>query len=154
MQHSIKVLVAAAATLLPGSFATAQDADAGRLCAKLADSLQRLVCYDRVFQNESVAPAPRALGDELLRKSDKEKAAAGEGTPASLVAVATEVKEIRPNLRRITLDNGQVWEQMESSSLFGVESGDSVRIEKGRMGGYRMSPAGKESGWARVARVK
>jgi len=191
-------------TLLPALVSAADgQVEAARQCAQQKDSLQRLVCYDRIFQAEEVAPARAApaaaaavaapavaaapaaaaaaplvapaaapaavvaapapvpaaaaapaaapaLGDETLKKNQVKKA---EAAPKGLEAQVTAVRESRPEIFRVTLDNGQIWQQMESSNLFHVRNGDRVRIERGSMGGYRMSLA-KGSGWVRVTRVE
>jgi hypothetical protein len=161
-------------------FAAEAQVEAGRQCAQVKDSLQRLVCYDRVFlTGEAVAPAappaavaPRAvpvpapvanapapvpapaaapsLGEERVQRKAKEKPA----EPASLEATVTALKETRPAVFRLTLDNGQVWQQMDMSSVFQVDVGDTVRIEKGTMGGYRLTRSSRgRSGWVRVTRL-
>jgi hypothetical protein len=179
----------AAAGLVASTSGIAADAqvEAGRQCAQLKDSLQRLVCYDRIFQaGDSAAslpssapraaapvtvpaPAPRmapaapviaaapvaapALGDESVQRKEKEKNKPAE--PASLEATITALKETRPQVVRLTLDNGQVWQQMDMSSVFQVNVGDTVRIEKGTMGGYRLARSSRgRSGWVRVTRVQ
>lgn len=181
----------AAAGLLVNASAIAADAqvEAGRQCGQLKDSLQRLVCYDRIFQaGDSAAPAPApaaapraaapvpvpvpapaprvtapavasapvappALGDESVQRREKEKNKPVE--PAALDATITALKETRPQVVRLTLGNGQVWQQMDMSSVFQVNVGDTVRIEKGTMGGYRLARTSRgRSGWVRVTRVQ
>jgi hypothetical protein len=172
----------AVASLMGTASALAADAqvEAGRQCAQVKDSLQRLVCYDRVFlAGESAAPAatspapvatrvtpvpapavaaPAApavaaapsLGEERVQRKTQEKPA----EPASLEATVTALKETRPAVFRLTLDNGQVWQQMDMSSVFQVDVGDKVRIEKGTMGGYRLTRSSRgRSGWVRVTRL-
>lgn len=185
-------LVLATAGVLASATGHAADSqvEAGRQCAQVKDSLQRLVCYDRVFQaGDSAAPvsasapvAPRAaapvpapaprvapaapaivpaapavatpaLGDESVRRRDKESSKPAE--PASLEATVTALKETRPQVVRLTLDNGQVWQQMDMSSVFQVNVGDTVRIEKGAMGGYRLTRTSRgSSSWVRVSRLQ
>jgi hypothetical protein len=44
---------------------------------------------------------------------------------------------------------------MDMSTLFQVAVGDTVRIEKGAMGGFRMArTTNGRSGWVRVSRVQ
>lgn len=179
----------AAAGLVFSASGSAADAqvEAGRQCAQLKDSLQRLVCYDRIFQAGDSAtpppsappraaapapvpvpvPAPRvapaapavaaapvatpALGDESVQRKEKNKPTG----PANLEATVTALKETRPQVVRLTLDNGQVWQQMDMSTVFQVDLGDTVRIEKGAMGGYRLARTSRgRSGWVRVTRVQ
>jgi hypothetical protein len=181
----------AAAGLLASGSGHAADAqvEAGRQCALVRDSLQRLVCYDRIFQAGDpagsadaavpraaapvTAPAPArapvaaptpvvaapvaapSLGDEIIQRKNKSKDNEKSAEPASLDATITALKQTRPDVVRLTLDNGQVWQQMDMSSTFNVTVGDTVRIEKGTMGGYRLARTSRSrSGWVRVTRVE
>jgi hypothetical protein len=168
--------------LLTGITAASLAADGGsesaRRCVSIKDSLARLVCYDKAFQNESTEPpaatlrsapprastpsalpvpptpavAPPSLGEEHLRKTVKER---DREQVSDLTAVVTALKEIRQNTYRITLDNGQVWEQMDLGNGFRIAPGDTVRIERSKMGGYYLARQGPRSyGQVRVTRLK
>jgi hypothetical protein len=165
--------------LLHAGVASAADStlEVARRCTQVADSLQRLVCFDRAFAAPAAAPGPTAapvaavpvaaapppvaapvappapaLGDESVRRKNQERA---DAAPTTLTATVSAMKELRPDVFRLTLDNGQVWDQTESESLFSVKVGDSVRIDRGKMGGYQMARVGNgRSGWVRVTRVK
>ena len=97
-----------------------------------------------------VAAAP-ALGDDSVKRSRKDGA---DAAPTNLEAKVTVARETRKDTYRVSLDNGQIWQQMDMSSLFRVAVGDTVRIEKGTLGGFRMALAGGHSGWVRVSRVQ
>jgi hypothetical protein len=100
----------------------------------------------------AAAPA-RALGDEVVER--KARIAQAPAEPATLDATVSALKETRPNVVRLSLDNGQVWQQMDMSTVFQVAVGDTVRIEKGAMGGYRLARTSRgRSGWVRVSRVQ
>lgn len=99
----------------------------------------------------AVAAAP-ALGDDSVKRSRKDGAVATE--PANLDAKVTAARETRKDTYRVSLDNGQIWQQMDMSALFHVAVGDTVRIEKGALGGYRMALTGGHSGWVRVSRLQ
>jgi hypothetical protein len=154
--------------------ASAADAtlEAARRCVQLTDSLQRLVCFDRAFaaapaQEQVATPvAPMAaapaiapvavvapsLGDENLKRA---RDPAAQAEPKSLTAKVAALRETRKDVFRITLDNGQVWQQMDLESMFYLKVGDLVQVDKGLMGGYRMAKTGNSrSGWARVTRIK
>jgi hypothetical protein len=176
----ISKLVLAAVALLPVVVLGADSvADTARRCTGIKDSLARLVCFDKAFEADSgaaaasaavVATAPAAampavvaaaapvvvapsFGGESVKKSSKDRSVVD--APTDLTAVISELKETRRDVYRITLDNGQVWQQMEMESLFHVAVGDTVRIQKGSMGGYRMSRVSNgRSGWARVTRSR
>ena len=187
MRKGVIWLVAAGLAAHAPVFAADAQVEAGRQCAQVKDSLQRLVCYDRIFQAGDAAapataaapraaapapvavPAPRvtavapavaaapakapALGDESVQRKEKETSKPVE--PANLDATITALKETRPQVVRLTLDNGQVWQQMDMSTVFQVTVGDTVRIEKGAMGGYRLSRTSRgRSGWVRVTRLQ
>lgn len=189
--------------LAAGTSVQAADAtlDAARRCGQVRDSLERLVCYDRLFAEGAVpaaaappartappaaapavvrapaaapaapavapaapavapaapavvAPIPaRDMGAEQIRRTEREREA--EGAPNTLQAAVTELRETRPQVYRITLDNGHVWQQMDMDSRFTLKVGDSVQIDKGRLGGYRMARISDgRSSWVRVTRVK
>jgi hypothetical protein len=176
--HLILVLLPAMAVASEGQL------EAARLCAQLENNPQRLVCYDRVFQADAVAvassghsaaaspsaaapatvtvtatppasPVAPGSGEEPRTNSRKEGDVSGTTRPASLEARVIMLKETRRDVYRIWLDDGQVWQQMDMSSLFQVAEGDTVRIEKARMGGYRMARVSKgRSAWVRVAPIE
>jgi len=101
---------------------------------------------------EAPAAAP-ALGDESLKRSQKQRKESD--APTSLEAKVTAAREVRQATYRVTLDNGQVWQQMDMSTLFQVGVGDVVRIEKGALGGFRMARVSNgRSAWVRVNRVE
>jgi hypothetical protein len=186
------------ACLMVGA-ALAADAtlESAQRCAQVQDSLQRLVCYDRLFAPAQapavpsprpapvVTPAPVAapapipsplpapvvarapaavpvpvapgaeeqFGAETVKRADerKEEVAA----PRTITAAVVAVREMRPNVYRVTLENGQVWDQMDMDMTFTVRKGDTVQIDRGRMGGYRMARTSQGgSGWVRVSRNK
>jgi hypothetical protein len=158
----------AIAVMLAGSAALAADTtvQSAQRCAQVQDSLQRLVCYDRVFPPGDNAATPAAtpaappaaapaqeFGAESVRRSEEERQA--EAPVRSLTATVKSVREMRADVFRMTLDNGQVWDQMEMDMTFHVQVGDTVQIERGRLGGYRMSRTTRGgSGWVRVNRLK
>lgn len=174
------VISLALATLAPaGALAADGSLQQARACAAIQDSLQRLVCYDRVFAPSSApaasvpapAPAPataaapaaaaappaadprESFGADQLKRSEAERKAAPE--PRTMTATVSQVRETRPSVFRVTLENGQVWQQMDMDSQFLVAEGDTVQIDRGRMGGYRMARTSKGgSSWVRVNRVK
>jgi len=165
------VVSLALAALAPAGAAADGSLQQARACAAIQDSLQRLVCYDRVFAPSAapaaVAPAPavaaapappvadprESFGADQLKRTEAEREATPE--PRTLTATVSQVREMRPSVFRVTLDNGQVWQQMDMDSLFNLAAGDTVQIDRGRMGGYRMARISKGgSSWVRVSRVK
>src|SRR5688572_29848066 len=147
---SLRRMVPLAALMLGGGNALAAEAplDRARQCAAIQDSLQRLVCYDRVSPPTAGADTgtPAAdqassdtarFGAEGLKRSDAEREA--DSPPRSIAATVREVRETRPNVYRVTLDNGQIWQQMDMDSTFSIAVGDTVRIDRGRLGGYQLT---------------
>lgn len=103
----------------------------------------------------SVAAAPPSLGDEQLRKSKAAREANTAGQPQALTAQVTSLKEIREDVWRMKLDNGQTWQQMDMTRAFVPTVGDTVQIQRKMMGGYTLALAGsKKSPWIRVTRVE
>lgn len=178
-----KILVLGGVVALAGmAFASAATAagsvlDDAASCSKVLGERERLVCFDRVFPvgmqtselPSRVTPAPAAaavpatvvvpattssFADGSLRARDKtEKERAAE--VKDMTAQITAVKETRVNIWRLSLDNGQIWQQQEMSNGFVPKSGNTIRVERGRMGGYHMALIGEtRSPWVRVTRVK
>jgi len=81
-------------------------------------------------------------------KSDKDKEkAVDDGMTARIDSIKTTLR----GLYVVTLDNGQVWNQQELEVDFPLEAGETVRIDKGAMGSYRLHPV--REGWKRWFRV-
>jgi hypothetical protein len=175
-RHVFRLLMGAATMLAVTGVAVAAELslDAARRCAAMTDSVARVACYDQLYATATApapAPAPAAvaapapvaptvavaaaIGDESLKKSSAQRAAE-PATPTSVDANITALREMRPNVYRISLDSGQVWQQEESEALFTPGVGDTVRIKKGSLGRYSMSRLsnGKTTGWARVTRLE
>lgn len=159
-------------------------AEVARRCSQVIGERERLACYDRAFpagpqtsglaENRApagaapaatpaaapaAAPAPPAaasFGEESIRKPVKaEDRAARPREPETLTAQITAIREMRPQVWRLTLDNGQVWQQMDMSGGFLPKAGNTLRIEKGRFGGYSAALMGEtRSTWVRVTRVQ
>ena len=67
--------------------------------------------------------------------------------PEAVIAhVTTFARLNRSNNIRVSLDNGQVWQEIDGKPFRGnVEIGTEVTITKRRFGGYRMSVPGRSS---------
>src|SRR5690606_18348511 len=102
----------------------------------------------------ATAPAGNAadFGAEQLRGSARREE---DRQVRTLTADVAEIRETRRNVFRVTLDNGQIWQQLDMDSLFHVQVGDTVEIGRGRLGGYRMARTSRGgSAWVRVNRLK
>ncbi len=106
-------------------------------------------------QNDfSLSIADRARREAQIEKQETQSSdpesmpAKSEKTvPESVVArVKTFTRLNRSNKIRITLDNGQVWQEIDGAPFHGnVEPGAEVTITKRRFGGYRMKVPGRSS---------
>ena len=149
-------------------------------CRKLHDEGERVRCYDTQIDKMNAAPtavpavtratptAPKAsapaapvappseakFGQETLPPTARPKPTAEE--EAALVSNITALRQVARATYAISLANGQIWRQEEASDIsqfFRV--GDSVRIEKGSLGSYRLSTgATGAKNWVRVARIQ
>lgn len=156
--------------------ATAQDSLPAQLlnCLQIPGVLQRLACYDRVAH--SVSPAPRTaekpvaraappasyavppaaytapptgLGSERLPRTASAPKRAQEMT-AGVASVSYDAR----GRFTITLDNGQVWRQLEGDT--GVLQGSrisAVRISRGALGSYDLNVIGRNATY-RVLRLQ
>jgi hypothetical protein len=140
--------------------ATAADRLAPLLaCRALAEASSRLACFDR----ESAALAPVAAKPELSPEQkfglDPRALAAKEaeqGQPHSDVdAVESKLAALRagPDGRFVfTLDNGQVWRQLQPGSDLLVKAGDAIKITRGALGSFLLMAPGQRS--CKVTRVR
>ena len=96
------------------------------------------------------APAP-TFGQEQLSSKQRPPADPADQT---LHAKVTALRAPVPDTYRISLDNGQVWQQQESRLGFSLKVGDTVTLGKGAMGSYRLwRDADGPKAWVRVTRV-
>jgi hypothetical protein len=176
--------VATLLAIAHAAFAAELTPEAVKRCAAVTDSLARLVCYDQLASGTpspaaapapapapaaapavtapappmpapaaavAVAPAAVAIGDESIKGATERKE-----VPTSLTARVTELETYKTYNYYVILDNGQGWLQEEMQSNFFLKVGDTVQIERGRMGGYKMARVheGKPGMWVRVTRKK
>jgi hypothetical protein len=126
-------------------------------CSTVVEDRARLKCYDEQAARQKKAaaaasPAPAAaskparatspssdfgLNEEALRKRQAASNPDTPKDPEQLVArVAAVAKKPRGEFR-ITLDDGQVWEETQhSSSSIPPGVGDTVTIKRGLLGSY------------------
>lgn len=109
-------------------------------CAAIADINARVACYDalantRQNQPQSAVPAvPRTQVPEEAQA----KPVADARNAQTLLARVTQLREVQPGKMRITLANGQVWQQTVAKAFF-IRTNDTVRIDS--------------SGWGRSFRL-
>jgi hypothetical protein len=132
-------------------------------CRKLQDDGERVRCYDAQIA-KLVAPAAGAatavsssaarFGAETLPPAAQPKSRLLEET--ALLSSITALRKASSGTYTISLSNGQIWRQEESSQVaqfFRV--GDDVRIEKAALGSYHMSTSSTGAkNWVRVTRIQ
>jgi hypothetical protein len=156
-------------SLAAGSFAANAGSDeAARQCTGVSDDRARLACYDGIFSKPATAgrdsppavPAPAAaasspqddfgLSDTAKRARDPEKAK--ELMPQSIAEKVASVGRRPTGELVVTLDNGQVWAQIEPNTMARLSAGDTVTIRKAALGSYLLVTPNKLA--VRVRRVK
>ena len=154
-------------------------ADAMTACSAKSNSLQRLVCYDKIaarlndLSDSALPSAPRAsvpapLNSQVAPTIPQSAPAipeavapvqskstfgfADKDTDESVVATITKLSTDSRNYMTFTLDNGQVWKQTEVNRIR-FKEGDTVEIEEGRFSGYYLSST-KNNRSTNVKRLK
>jgi len=141
-------------------------------CAGEQDDARRLACFDAVVAQvraqpatpvASAAPAAAAAAAPVplskeerfgLRgdlKQEKAKKAPELAELQELRATVTKVA-VKPHGELIlSLDNGQVWYEIQTSTGIRVKTGDQVTIRSGALGSYSLvAPNGRSSKVTRV----
>lgn len=132
-----------------------------RQCQTVTQEQERLRCYDQLAQ-QIPASAPAAATTVTTQAAGQIAAK----TPTEAFGLETRVddnqleqlqltvKSVRQTTKRrlqITMDNGQVWQQTDDSSL-DVKPGDQCRVERAFMGSFLLSN-GRSNLKIRVRRV-
>ena len=137
-------------------------------CSDLFDDAQRLACYDAAFGKPSRTPAggstsapsvtaPAARSAVTASPSASSPAPVVRAAPVAPVAVpapaaapapaaqplvgtsaVTQVARTANGRFVVTLDNGQVWAQLERDPAAEVQTGDQVTVRKASLGSYMM----------------
>jgi hypothetical protein len=171
-----KFAVAALIALLGGTAAQAQDTLPSQLtaCLQITGMLQRLACYDRVAHTLGPAPrsapaqrpvtvtapvamaappvvaAPSGLGSERLPRTTT---AAPRRSQQLVAGVAGITYDARGRFT-VTLDNGQVWRQLEGdTTMLSGSRISTVRISRGALGSYDLNVVGRNASY-RVSRLQ
>lgn len=101
-------------------------------CAAVLKNSQRLACYDATF-GKPVRPVA----------AQPPQVAAPAPAPAKPVtARITQVSRILNDRFAITLDNGQVWTQLERDLSAEVHAGDTVQIRPALLGSWMLETRG------------
>ena len=164
------------AVLVSLSFASATQAfdlkSELKVCAATKDSLSRLVCYDKLAQdirlaagdeeitvksNEKTASyaatATAAAGHSVSKEDDFGKEhldyASHEKENASIFSVIDTIKELHYGKLALTLSNGQVWHQTDTTKLL-LHVGDKVELVEGMLSAIYL----RKDGFNKRIRVK
>jgi hypothetical protein len=117
----------------PAAAADRAVAEKGTRCAAIDDDARRLACYDADFRT-AVAPE-KTFGIERRMQRDSE-------TLDKVTAKITGVTTLRDGALRVTLDNGQVWRQIDRKGEAHWAVGDSLVIERAALGSFLASTVG------------
>jgi hypothetical protein len=177
MGKPFKMLVALAAAVSVNGPARAQQAQspspligALRACHSIADSAQKLSCYERagtalttaeekgdvaVVHREQVKKVRRSLFGFAVPKfpffSDRDEDK--EEEPREIVSTVQSFRSIGNGRFRITIEEASaVWETTESSMLRDPKPGEKVTIESGTLGSYFIQVGSQR--WVRARRVR
>lgn len=142
--------------------ASAQAVSPGlKQCITEADDARRLACFDTEVARlaktplpvHAAAPVPTpeekfGAREEVAREAEKQ----AEPELTKLEAVTTAISTRPRGELVVTLDNGQVWEQVPSGEAFSLKVGDKVTIKSGLLGSFALvGPRGRSM---KVKRVK
>ncbi|MBD3666860.1 MAG: hypothetical protein HUJ16_02800, partial [Kangiella sp.] len=161
------------------NFATA--ASTPEDCAAITNDTKRLACYDQFIKNkpapakpepvaqpaEPAEPAKPTMPEQAQTPAPKENVVTKEdrieefgkerlreeGKLDSLTATAIGSFHEWKNGLEIELDNGQVWEIVDSRKGYYKIQNPTVIIEKGFMNSYRMQVKGRNQRYS-VTRIK
>ncbi len=136
-------------------------------CAGEKDDARRLACFDAAViraRNPASSPAgnaaPAATAAPVAVPLSKEEKFGLRGDlkqeKAKVAPELAEIQELRAQVTKVavkphgelvlTLDNGQVWYEIQTSSGIRVKAGDQVVIKAGALGSYSVvAPNGRSS---------
>jgi hypothetical protein len=124
-------------------------------CAPIVDDAARLACYDQAFGRpvsagsaKAAAPAPavavdpavKAREDFGLSEAQKRASEPSQRAPVAPTGVTGKVVELTRSAvtgkATVTLDNGQVWTELEAFSGVVLRKGDVVTIRTASLGSF------------------
>ncbi len=152
---ALAVMAANAAAAPAGDLLTEMNA-----CRALGDG-ERLACFDRTLARQgapaAVAPVSPAPQPKPASDFGSERLPASDAAPKQTDSIVAKVKAVSWNAFRhftVTLDNGQVWRQLDSDTAtaqFGASQ--AVKISRGFLDSYSLSVDGVW-GTYKVKRIK
>jgi len=105
----------------------------------------------------AAVPPPRQLSEEQKmgltpgRIQQLERPASAPPPPSTMTVVIQNISVDGNGHQVFSLENGQIWRQVELDTHFSVKPGDNITISKGALGSYFMS-LGKHRN-TRVSRI-
>ena len=111
-------------------------------CAAVALDVDRLKCYDALFRRapqtpeEQSAAIARDFGAASKRPGQATRGAEG---PNRIQAPLANGVELRNGRWRLELENGQIWETIESADGRLPQAGASISIRKASLGSFLLS---------------
>jgi hypothetical protein len=163
-----------AATGLSVTAAALAPPDPLEACAQKADSNARLACFDQEMQRRhttnatreapvsKAAPAPPTpapasatvglAGSQLHKKQQEEGIVVEHPKPSPIAAQVSRAVAHPDHRYTFYLDNGQVWEQVETQQGLYVDTNEAVTINPGKLGSFFLKTS-KEK-YVRVRRLQ
>ena len=122
--------------------------------------------FTGVLSPEQIRDVLGYVGQELFGTAPPLAAAAATAAAVPLVVASPQERRSAPaltarieslrtsgiGLATLTLDTGQAWQQLETEAYFPLVVGETVRIEQGALGSYRLTRV--VEGWKKWMRIK
>lgn len=155
----MKVLSGMALLALMSVPAAAQSVSQQQLatCAGIQNAIERLVCYDKLAQGQGVevaAGAAQSTAPQTAKNTEqststsyesefgKEHRDYAENRPDRLVVSIVSREQDPYGKWIVTLDNGQVWKENDSSSTFRFSDDADYFIERGMLNSFFLGRTG------------
>jgi hypothetical protein len=148
------LLILVAAFVARPALADESIEDKLRACANETDDAARLACFDKATKPAkppapvaaeaapTPAPAPTPAVDPV---ADFGNDAKKEDEITEISATVVEVRKRTRGQYVVTLDNGQVWTEKDAEPYLRIKVGDTIRIKRVAMGGYRLVGRGNRA---------
>lgn len=104
-------------------------------CRNETDNALRLQCYDREVGKLSLTPTQSFGLNDAQVKAAQHQPPIATTESQKLSATVTAIRLGQSGKFIATLDNGQVWAQIEAEGV-GIDVGDAVTIKPGLLGSY------------------
>ncbi len=114
-------------------------------CLSLSDDAGRLACYDAYAKELSSGVQPEVLPTENAQDQETafgKRESADDGRIDEIHASVASLQKQTRGRWLVTLDNDQLWQQVDSRSSFRIREGDAVVIKRGAFGSFVLRLAG------------